>query len=70
MEILVRYLNPFCDCVYNHERVGMFFIILRVEVAANQLSMLLKLFGKLLGTRADPKEKKGGQKMFRGKKEQ
>ena len=46
------------------------FIILRVEVAANQLSMLLKLFGKLLGTRADPKEKKGGQKMFRGKKEQ
>ena len=37
-------------------------------MAANQLSMLLKLFGKLLGTRADPKEKKRRPKNVQGKK--
>ena len=46
----------------------MFFIILRVEVAANQLSMLLKLLGKLLGTRTDPAGEKRRPKNVQGKK--
>ena len=68
MEMLVRYLNPFCDCVYNHERVVCFLYHFEGRSGSKSIIDVVKIVWEIVGHACRPKGEKRRPKNVQGKK--